>query len=198
MLCSSFFLSSWVWGALSLHSPHVAELGRPRIDVGANLNLGIYHAGFHAQAQWSFARWRLGELSAGPLFSTHFYLPLVKFEGSGYEVLDATVRGAGVFGHTFWLARRRFRISTNVFMGVSARVMRSRIDNPTYDITAEHRDTTAFFEAGLSGAFGIRLGRRWGVNVDWLLPLFVAEQANFLEQWFVSSPYFGLSGSYHF
>lgn len=200
MLYGSFFLSSWLCGALLVQPQRtqVPERSRPRVEVGANFNIGIYHVGFHVQAHWAFARWRLGELTAGPLFATHFYLPLGNFPGSAYEVSDTTIRGSGVFGHTFWLARRRFRISTNVFMGVSARVMRSSIHNTTYDIRAEHRDAAAFFEAGVSGAFGVRLGQRWGVHLDWLVPLFVAQQAHFLDQWFVSSPYIGLSGSYQF
>jgi hypothetical protein len=172
---------------------------RARVDLGANA--GILTIGWHARFEWAFSRWKAGELGVGVAFANYFHFlrdPRVDQEGVGISGADANINVAPTFGHTFWFAKRRVSLGLQVYPGLVIRNQRATITDEGNDFERPYRDTSLAFEAGGRFQFGVKVARHWGINLDAAVPFFVSGQSNLGYGWQVSSPYGGLSASYHF
>ena len=170
------------------------EDGNPRVDAGIQ---GGRHLGFHLKGEWQFAQWHHGEAGVGGLFATHVYFqrdPRRPQAGVDIEGADTSVNLAPTVGHTFRFAKRRLSLATLAYLGMSIRNQHTAVVDPAHDFRQRHDTTRLYADLGVLVSVGVRLGRRLGLNLDGVIPLYVGPDGyGFPRQSTVTSPYVGLS-----
>lgn len=171
-----------------------AARGTPRLDLGPTVGL---HFGFQARGRWHPVTWHHGELAIGAQMATHFHLahepgkpqPGVKITGA-----DASVNLAPFVMHSFRFAKRRLGLGLGGYVGMSIRSRHQKLTDPAHGLSRRHDFSEAFADVGALVAFDVRIGRRWGISLDGVVPLYVGPDTMGIPvAWTVTGPYAGLS-----
>lgn len=193
-------------GLVGMVAPEVAqpewgeqlERGTPRLSMG--FAAGI-HLGGVLRGEWSAVSWRHGELGIGGLFATHVHFqrdPRAPQPGVTIRGLDTSVNLAPSVVHTFRFARRRVGLGAGVYAGISIRNQHTRIEDEVNDWSRRHDFTAPFADLGTLVHLDVRLGARWGVALDGVVPLYLGPDAVAIPTaWAVTGPYVGLSAMVH-
>jgi hypothetical protein len=112
---------------------------------------------------------------------------------------DANINLSATFGHTFRFARGRLHLSTLGYVGMSVRTQHTEVEDEMHDFVQRKDVDRLFADLGGMLSFGSRIGKRWGVSLDGIVPLYIAPQGHGLPmQWTLTSPYVGLSAAFYF
>ena len=175
-----------------------ADRGTPRFDLQPTIGL---HFGFAARGRWHPLTWSRGELAIGGQLATHWHLqhepgraqPGVELSGS-----DTSVNLAPFVIHTFRLAERRLGLSVGGYTGISIRNQHIELRDDAHDLAVRHDFAAAFADLGVLLGVDVRLGARWGLALDGVVPLYLGPDAVAIPgTWAVTGPYVGLGLSFY-